>query len=73
LSAKLVPEMCAGCTRRHRNKNSCHAINEPRYFYKRYGECFAYTTDPDWYSKCVDAVAEYEGRRAVDERGSKTR
>lgn len=52
-----ITENCNGCTRSKTN-GVCIAINNPGAVWQN-GACWAYTADPKWYVKYVEAVKSY--------------
>jgi len=61
----IVPEMCEGCARPR--GQICTIITEPKYFYSKYGYCFA-RVSPAQAHKIEQEIKEFERRRKEGEK-----
>lgn len=53
-----LPPQCAGCVK-IRPGGTCAAIKEPRFFWRKYGACFGYQPDPNWWNRYRRALEQY--------------
>lgn len=38
---------------------TCAAMKEPRFFWEKYGACFGYQPDPNWWNRYRRALEQY--------------
>lgn len=59
---KRLPPMCWNCCKAGKTLNICKVLTSPWAIYHRYGECFAWTDNPNWEAEVAQATAVYSKR-----------